>query len=171
MGQQPWTARGMNRSPAIPLKATGLWHWLNKRAGPGALVRLEKQKGPSEMLPHLQGGAVNPNGRTEERRSVLRLTLEIPRKIMKGKAGRHQHLCLDSFFTRLDWTNPATLPATFFWLRFSLSVFLPFVFFSTCFQFTLVASLTVTSFWYLGEKKERKRECPLEKKWKKSYFT
>lgn len=73
-----------------------------KRAGPGALVRLEEQKGPSEMLPHLQGGAVNPNGRVEERRPVLRLTLEIPRKITKGKAERHQHLCLDSFFTRLN---------------------------------------------------------------------
>lgn len=69
--------------------------------------------------------------------SLLQFTFEIPRKSTKGKVGRHQRLCLDGFFTRLDETNPATLPVTFFWLWFSLSVFLPFAFFQPVFNLLL----------------------------------
>lgn len=48
-----------------------------------------------------------------EETSLLPFTFEIPRKSTKGKVGRHQCLCLDSFFTGLDETNPATLPGAF----------------------------------------------------------
>lgn len=48
-----------------------------------------------------------------EETSLLPFTYEIPRKSTKGKVGRHQCLCLDSFFTGLDETNPATLPGAF----------------------------------------------------------
>lgn len=48
-----------------------------------------------------------------EETSLLPLTFKIPRKSTKGKLGRHQCLCLDSFFTGLDETNPATLPGAF----------------------------------------------------------
>lgn len=48
-----------------------------------------------------------------EETSLPPFTFEIPRKSTKGKVGRHQCLCLDSFFTGLDESNPATLPRAF----------------------------------------------------------
>lgn len=48
-----------------------------------------------------------------EETSPLPFTFKIPRKSTKGKVGRHQCLCLDSFFTGLDETNPAMLPGAF----------------------------------------------------------
>lgn len=151
--QQLWMAGTMNRLSTIPPKTTRVGVLSstrpNKRVRPGDSKKVQGARGSSGTPTHIstpsacvpvQGqnpGSANQSGNGDARPPLLQFTCEIPRKSTKGKAGKHQYLYLDSFFTKLDETNSAMLPVTFFWLWFSLSVFLPFAFFQPVFNLLL----------------------------------
>lgn len=104
---------------------------------------------PSACVPvHRQNpGNANQSGNGEVRPPCCDSPVRSLERAQRGKQEGTNISILTA--SSLDWMKPTLQRYQSFSsdCGFSLSVFLPFAFFSTCFQFTLVASLTVTSFW------------------------